>query len=202
MRKLMLLLIGLAIWPAPAFATTIGLNGVTTSTDPIFVSGSNSVIKIGDQIGSLDDQFNITGISGSFSNAGQLGVNVGTGEFVVGPNCTTCALTPSGTLTQSLSVNGSAAQDFVIGWSWSSTGPFDTLTLAIVTGTLNFAGWVASLNPIPSSISSPGGITPFALNADFVPVSPVSLPAALPLFLGGLAGLGWLGRRKRKQFAA
>ena len=33
-------------------------------------------------------------------------------------------------------------------------------------------------------------------------IAPVPLPAALPLFASGLAGLGWLGRRRRKQFLA
>src|SRR5262249_31628400 len=33
-------------------------------------------------------------------------------------------------------------------------------------------------------------------------VTAVPLPAALPLFAGGLAGLGWLARRKRQQSQA
>ena len=37
---------------------------------------------------------------------------------------------------------------------------------------------------------------------DNVSVTAVPLPAALPLFASGLAGLGWLGRRRRKQFQA
>jgi hypothetical protein len=32
-------------------------------------------------------------------------------------------------------------------------------------------------------------------------VAAVPLPAALPLFATGLAGLGWLARRRRKQAA-
>ena len=35
-------------------------------------------------------------------------------------------------------------------------------------------------------------------NCTLTPVSSVPLPAALPLFASGLAGLGWLGRRKKK----
>ena len=34
----------------------------------------------------------------------------------------------------------------------------------------------------------------------FDPINPVPLPAALPLFAGGLGLMGWMARRKRKQF--
>jgi hypothetical protein len=36
------------------------------------------------------------------------------------------------------------------------------------------------------------------VTSDFAVTAPVPLPAALPLFASGLAGLGWLARRKRK----
>ena len=36
------------------------------------------------------------------------------------------------------------------------------------------------------------------LGLDDVSVTPVPLPAALPLFASGLAGLGWLARRRKR----
>jgi hypothetical protein len=39
------------------------------------------------------------------------------------------------------------------------------------------------------------------LNAVPVTVTNTPLPAALPLFATGLAGLGWLARRRKKQAA-
>ncbi len=39
------------------------------------------------------------------------------------------------------------------------------------------------------------------MNIDNVALTPVPLPAALPLFASGLVGLGWLSRRRRKQAA-
>ena len=47
-------------------------------------------------------------------------------------------------------------------------------------------------------------VNSFTLNGDVLSAAPVTatpLPAALPLFATGLAGLGLLGRRKRKQAA-
>jgi hypothetical protein len=54
----------------------------------------------------------------------------------------------------------------------------------------------------PGACSAEGGKTAatFVKNGPGV-VSAVPLPAALPLFASGLAGLGWLSRRKRKQAA-
>lgn len=46
------------------------------------------------------------------------------------------------------------------------------------------------------------GINGFALPSNVLPVPPnVPLPASLPMFVTGLAGLGWLARRKRKPAA-
>ena len=81
---------------------------------------------------------------------------------------------------------------------------------------------VLSGNPFPaiSSVSSTGIIGPVSaflssgvlfvnwaglayrdgdtVTVNFAPVSAVPLPAALPLFVGGLAAMAWLGRRKRR----
>jgi hypothetical protein len=166
-----------------------------------FTSGSVSLTGIGAEFPSIFDQINITGGSGAFLNAGQLGVDIASGLFVVGVNCNPCTdETPTGSFNESFSVNAAPAQNFVIDWSWSSNYSTDFLTLSIAEGLLEIGGYAVTLHITPLNLSSGGDPVPFSLTAD---LTPTPVPAALPLFATGLGGLGLLGwRRKRKYTAA
>jgi hypothetical protein len=75
-------------------------------------------------------------------------------------------------------------------------------------GTVNFAG--AGFAPAPRSgaFGVPGSFDPDPLyvgilgNVSDAAPSQVPLPAALPLLLGGLAGMGWLARRRKTRSEA
>jgi PEP-CTERM motif len=166
-----------------------------------FNAGLVSVTGIGDEIGSGFDILKIAGHAGTFADAGQLGVNIGTGAFIVGGNCNACTLTPTGSVNESFKINGGLAQNFVIDWGWSSGSTTDTLTLALATDTLNFGSYIATLHLSSLVLTGATGETvPFSLTAD---ITPTPLPAALPLFASGLGALGLFGwRRKRKNAAA
>ncbi len=182
-------------------AAIIALGAVSSPTVAgTFTSGSVSLTGIGAEFASIYDQINITGGSGAFLDAGQLGVNIASGNFVVGVNCNPCTdETPTGSFNESFSVNAAPAQNFVIDWSWSSNYYTDFLTLSIADGLLEIGGYAVTLHITPLSLSSDGGPVPFSLTAD---ITPTPLPAALPLFATGLGGLGLLGwRRKRKNAA-
>ena len=69
--------------------------------------------------------------------------------------------------------------------------------------TLDLSGYLYGLNVMSGAFFPIGstGVSDMAGLA-FAPENTVPVPAALPLFATGLAGLGWLARRRKKQTAA
>jgi hypothetical protein len=164
-----------------------------------FTSGSSSLTGVGAQFPSAFDQINITGGSGSFFDAGQLGVTIASGAFVVGVNCNPCFNSVSGNITESLALNGGPAQDFVIHYDWFSNFATDFLTFSLVTGVLDFGNYAATLNISPTSLSSGSGTVPFTLTADIVPVPLTPLPLPLQMFVIGLVAVGFMLTRKKRR---
>jgi hypothetical protein len=69
----------------------------------------------------------------------------------------------------------------------------------------NFTGTFVATGPTTLKFINGDPITDYVAGLDNIDVSPIAavpLPATLPLFASGLAGLGWLARRKQRMGAA
>jgi hypothetical protein len=80
----------------PSYAATY-----STSTAP---GGTLTLSAIGDEIGSPYDQIILSDSGGSLTTSGDYKIN--TLQFVVGGNCYSCNLTPSGTISEQLTIDG------------------------------------------------------------------------------------------------
>jgi hypothetical protein len=154
---------------------------------------------IGDEIGSPYDQVILSDFSSTLTTTGDYKIN--TLQFVVGGNCYSCNLTPNGTISEQLTIDG-VTQTLLVPWSWASTGPTDTLYIG-AGPSLTFAGWTVSLLG-NFALSSGGGPVTVDLMAQFVdpPTRATPLPAALPLFASGLGALGVFSWRRKRKGAA
>jgi hypothetical protein len=168
----------------------------STSTAP---GGTLTLSAIGDEIGSPYDQIILSDSGGSLTTTGDYKIN--TLQFVVGGNCYSCNLTPNGTISEQLTIDG-VTQTLLVPWSWASTGPTDTLYIG-AGPSLTFAGWTVSLLG-NFALSSGGGPVTVDLMAQFVdpPTRATPLPAALPLFASGLGALGVFSWRRKRKGAA
>jgi hypothetical protein len=155
---------------------------------------------MGDQIGSVFDGFDYHPFSGSANTASPVSVNLGSISFIAGPNCTTCALTPTYTDSIALSIDG-VTQQFAFTYSWYSAGPADYLSFA-PTAPLSWnlgGGEFATVTfDTPSMLSNTGGTVTENLTAT---ISAVPEPASGTLLLAGIA-LGLAGLARRRSGAA
>ena len=148
-------------------------------------------------------------------------ITLSSGGATVGSLSTTFAnnLGPNAQLFFSGSLSGSAAPSFTISGTAFNYNPSSGDLLVQIfknTGTSNAAATVfadsrtGDFSDFERVFNTDGSATGFVQTArglvtqfDTPPVSAVPLPAALPLFATGLAGLGLLGwRRKKKALAA
>jgi hypothetical protein len=174
-------------------ALLIGLTNAAMATP--FIMDTDSLGSIGDEIHSPYDTFTIAGNSGTAAGHQQ----VATLNFIVGGNCNTCNLTPSGSLLVRLNigeVTQEMTQDVRIPWKWSSDGPTDTLSLAPIEPLIYRLGGGEIISVSfdnPSALMGTTGVTASEpLYAQFNVPEPVSL-----VLLGvGCIGIG-LARRKR-----
>jgi hypothetical protein len=97
-------------------------------------------------------------------------------------------------------VSGQITSATFIDFGVSNSAPAVTccsIQLALASSLLGSAGNDTGLTNTANGIQSQGGT-----GLTFTPVSAVSLPAALPLFVGGLGTLALLGWRRKKKAAA
>jgi PEP-CTERM motif-containing protein len=136
-------------------------------TDYVFTVAPNS-------FDSLTASINLgTGLAVNGLQARLYDYSVGTTQ-----NLTLPAFTPTGTVLDS--------------WSTAvNLAPGLTADATVITPT-NLAAGTYVLVIRASSVGSSGGSYGGVLN-----LTPVPVPAALPLLLSGLGGLGWLGRRRK-----
>jgi hypothetical protein len=187
--------------------------GVAQAQTISFEAGSTSRSQLGDQIGSIYDTFTFTGASNAALDVTNpvSGVTVGQLSFEVGVNCTTCDLTPTFTESIDFAVNG-VHQLLNLTYTWSSTGPIDSLTF-LTPGPLSFdlgngSGLTVTFDQ-PGVLSGGlfnGGAYTYRenLTATFTDpplqgtVAPVPEPSTYALMLVGLGLVGGFVRRQRQ----
>ena len=213
----LILLLGI---PLNASADQITL---LATVDGITLTGAGTLVNVSIAAG--------TGDGAVFQSSGNPNENgtftLGAVAFTAGPNVT--EQYPAGANTQSFSYLGSDGDSLTGTLHWNfiqdnTTNPrfFGTMTVASRSGDPTFlAAWaVGAIVPVdfttsalPLFLGLPQTLDQLVAgertagvgisSGEVGTLSPVSLPAALPLFVSGLVGLGLLGwRRKRKAVVA
>ncbi len=192
-------------WAGAAFATALAAFAPAAQASTYSTSGA-SLLSIGDNIGSLYDQLFLTAASGTITAPGTYTLN--SVEFAAGANSNYNEVVP-GSISQQLTIDG-VSQTLTIPFSLDVNAA-DTMTI-FSGAALTFAGWQVVLNSLtigPNGGGSLFGILTAEISetqsfaAEALAVAETPLPAALPLFAGGLGVIGVVAhRRKRKAIAA
>src|SRR5258706_12229151 len=114
---------------ASAASAMLALAAGAVSAQSITYSGVDCASSgLGADFVTIYDQFNYTSIAGGpLDVSSPASANIGLLTFVVGPNCWSCAQTPSFDTPLDFTVNG-ITQQIDLQYHWSSTGPVDTLS--------------------------------------------------------------------------
>jgi len=105
-------------------------------------------------------------------------------------------------ISRSNDVSLSLASLVLASWTVSKTENADRDHPGTFTGAGPYsvnAGDLLTLSLLKSAGESFGSLNGVALSFDFTAVAATPIPAALPLFVSALAGLGWCARRRRQE---
>lgn len=149
-----------------------GLDLPSYHTNPagyLFINGLLNGVSGSNDTGLIDFNIGVTEVSFFAANRGQ-GAGVALNIFGVDDT----------TLLDTIFITQTSNQD--------ADGAFPTTLNSLVLGAL--------IGSIGIDLPGPAGNPPYVLAIDDFSVTAVPLPAALPLFLAGLAGLGFFRRRR------
>ncbi|HEV2673144.1 MAG TPA: hypothetical protein VGV37_01300 [Aliidongia sp.] len=184
----------------------------SANADPInFSTTGYSITGIGAEFQTDYDSFTVTGLSGIVNTNAATPVEIGTYSFTVGPNCYACTQAPSGFTSSFTATIGTQTKSILLPWSWSSTGPVDSLVVGSAApvnfnlGTETLAVTGLSLGDLSSAGGTVSGNI-FA-NFDFRPLTAafaannVAEPVSIAVFGVGLVGFGVMAIRRRRKSA-
>lgn len=170
------------------------------SAQSITYSGADFASSgLGADFPTIYDQFNYSSLPGGpLDVSSPVSAAIGLLTFVVGVNCTSCALTPSFDTPIDFTVNGITHQIDLL-YQWSSTGPVDTLTFSTPSALSYDLGSNGLLNVSfgdLGAMSSSGATMTENLTATFS-ITPVPEPSTYALMLAGLGAIGFIARRRK-----
>jgi hypothetical protein len=148
------------------------------------------------------DTFTITGDKFSIAMPqAPVAISLGTFWFEVGPNCSSCTLTPSFDAVLDVKVRGET-QQFHIPYAWHSAGPNDFLTFSQAAPLMfdfgNQGMLVIALDAIATLASSGGKVYgDLYATASLAPVTAVPEPASYALMLAGFGAVVFVARRRQ-----
>lgn len=183
-----------------ATAAIVALCAGAAQAVPVAV-GSYANTGIGSEFASPYDNLYITGKSLDVAMTVGVPVQLALADysFEVGPNCYGCTLRPSFDALIDVTIAGIARQLDLV-YTWSSTGPTDSLTFASAAPIrFDFADSSSVTLALADlgTLSASGGALRGQLGATLT-VTAVPEPSAWMLTVAGLGVVGWVRRRRAR----